>query len=86
MAATTLSLQEFHENVQAAEEAAQRGPVLIADSSGPRTVLLSIDDYRHLQQRATTLAEAFSHAHLSEQAADFEFPQSSFLFHPADLS
>ncbi len=86
MAATTLSLQQFHENVRAAEEAAKNGPVLIEDSSGPHSVLLNFDDYLSLQRRAISLAEAFSVSFLTDDAADFEFQPSELMLHSVDLT
>lgn len=86
MAATTVSVEEFHGNVRAAQEAAQGGPVFIADGVGPQNVLLSIAAYRTLSSRATSLAEALSMPGLSDEAADFEFPKLEIVLKGADLS
>ena len=86
MATTTFSIQELQENVRAVAEAAQSGPVFIADSDGPRAVLLSFHDFRTLQRKAASLAEAFSVGGLSEEGANFEFPKLELVLNPADLT
>ena len=86
MAATTVSIQEFHDDICAAEEAAKQGPVFITDTDGPRNVLLSIAEYRTLRSGATNLADALAMPGLSDQAAYFEFPKLNIRFEPADLT
>ena len=86
MAATTVSVHDFHENTRAAEEATKLGPVFIADEAGPRNVLLNISEYRVLCSKATSLAQALSMPGLTGEAADFEFEKLDLVLRPADFT
>ena len=46
---TSVTIQRFHEDVEATEEASQSGPVLITSEHGePKCVLIDIQDYLKL--------------------------------------
>jgi PHD/YefM family antitoxin component YafN of YafNO toxin-antitoxin module len=48
MTITTMSRQEFNENIGRAKKAAQDGPVLITDVGRPGYVLITIEEYQRL--------------------------------------
>lgn len=48
---TTVTSREFNHDVGSAKRAAADGPVVITDRGEPAFVLLSIEDYRRLQDQ-----------------------------------
>jgi hypothetical protein len=48
MTNTTMSSQEFNENIGRAKKAARDGPVLIIDVGRPGYVLMTIEEYQRL--------------------------------------
>ncbi len=45
---TSVTIQSFHEDVQAAEQASAAGPVFITEDGQPKRVLIDIAEYRRL--------------------------------------
>jgi hypothetical protein len=63
MTTTTMSSQEFNENIGRAKKATQDGPVLITDVGRPGYVLLTLEEYQRLTGdpgESMTLAEALA--------------------------
>lgn len=60
MAITTLSSREFNQDTSRAKKAAAKGPVFITDRGIPAHVLLTIEDYRALAGKKTSLADALA--------------------------
>ncbi|HPB73212.1 MAG TPA: type II toxin-antitoxin system prevent-host-death family antitoxin [Phycicoccus sp.] len=50
---STISARQFNRDVSAAKRAAKSAPVVITDRGEPRFVLLSIEEFRRLQDRRT---------------------------------
>ena len=85
MTITTMSSQEFNENIGRAKKAAQDGPVLITDVGRPGFVLITMEEYQRLTGAPMTLAEALAQPDVS----DFEFDPPKIkgrLSKPVDLS
>lgn len=61
----TVSARDFNRDVSAAKRAADGGPVIITDRGNPAYVLMSIADYKALEQPRASLATLL--------AADHEF-------------
>lgn len=57
---TTMSAREFNRDVSAAKREANDGPVVITDRGEPAYVLLSIDDYRRMGDKAPSLVDRLS--------------------------
>ncbi len=57
---TTLTSRELNQDIGRAKREAKRGPVFITDRGKPVHVLLSIEDYRRLTGKRSTLAEALA--------------------------
>lgn len=57
---TTMTAREFNRDVSAAKREANHGPVVITDRGEPAYVLLSIDEYRRLGEKGTSLVERLS--------------------------
>jgi len=63
MSITTISCQEFNENIARAKKAAQDGPVLITEVGRPGYVLLTLEEYQRLTGNPCaqqTLADALA--------------------------
>jgi hypothetical protein len=76
MTTTTMSSQEFNENIGRAKKAAQDGPVLIHQVGRPGYVLLTLEEYQRLTGTPCapmTLAEAL--AMPGSEDIDFEPPR-----------
>lgn len=76
MTITTMSSQEFNENIGRAKKAAQDGPVLITAVGRPGYVLMTIEEYQRLTGHPSadmTLAEAL--AMPSSEDIDFDPPR-----------
>jgi prevent-host-death family protein len=77
-APTTFTSREFNQNTAGAKRAAEKGPVLITDRGKPAFVLMSIDEYRKLdeqkpgrgQRKPKSLAEALAD---NRPEADFDW-------------
>jgi prevent-host-death family protein len=83
MSVVTMTSREFNQSTNEAKKAALKGPVFITDRGEPSHVLLSIDEYRKLTGKTTSLAEAMAQYDVAE--ADFEAPRVGGLYRPADL-
>jgi len=66
---TMMSAREFNRDVSAAKRAADRQPVVITDRGEPAYVLLSIDEYRRMGERGTSLVDRLC----MEDDLDIEF-------------
>jgi prevent-host-death family protein len=60
MTVTTLTGQQFDQDISGAKKAARRGPVFITDRGRPAHVLLTIGDYQRLTGGNVSLAEALA--------------------------
>lgn len=67
---STLTAREFNRDVSAAKRAAADGPVVITDRGEPAFVLLTIDDYRRLNDDGESLVARLS---MPEELDDIEF-------------
>ncbi|MES2161025.1 MAG: type II toxin-antitoxin system Phd/YefM family antitoxin [Pseudomonadota bacterium] len=85
MTITTIPLQEFAKNADAAAKAADKGPVFITRQGRAVQVLLNIADYQRLIREHRNMAELLA---IPEMAAgtDFEPVRSSETVNPADFS
>lgn len=66
---TILSSREFNQDTSRAKKAAEDGPVFITHRGEPAHVLLSIDDYRRLTAKKSTIVELLA----MPDAAGIEF-------------
>jgi prevent-host-death family protein len=66
---TTLSSQEFDQDIRRAKQATRTGPVFITARGRPAHVLLTIEEYWRLSGGRMTLADALGQA----APSDFEF-------------
>jgi prevent-host-death family protein len=57
MIITTVSSREFNQDASGAKRAASKGPVIITDRGRPAHVLLTIEAYRKLTQKAASIAD-----------------------------
>jgi hypothetical protein len=76
MTITTMSSQEFNENIGRAKKATQDGPVLITEVGRPGYILLTIEEYQRLTGNpcaSQTLTEAL--AIPGAEDIDFEPPR-----------
>ena len=74
MTITTMSSQEFNENIGRAKKATRDGPVLITEVGRPGYVLLTIEEYQRLTGTPPmTLAEAL--AMPGSEDIDFDPPR-----------
>lgn len=55
-----MTAREFNRDVSAAKREAGHGPVMITDRGEPAYVLLSIEEYRRLGEKGTSLVERLS--------------------------
>lgn len=58
MVTTTLTSREFNQDRARVKRAAKLGPVIVTERGKPNLVVLNIEDYRRLDGRGRTLAEA----------------------------
>ena len=61
-----ISSREFNQDVSKAKRAAQKGHVFITDRGKPAHVLLTIEDYHQLVDRAQSIADLLSMPESSE--------------------
>lgn len=82
---TTFSSREFNQDTARAKRAAQKGPVFITSRGEPSHVLMSISEYRRLERRPKSLAEALEQKEGGD--FDFEIPEfkDGFSLKPAEL-
>jgi len=66
------------------ERAASKGPVIITDRGRPAHVLLTIEAYQKLTQRAAGIADLLAMPGVAD--IDFEAPRMGHIARPADLS
>jgi PHD/YefM family antitoxin component YafN of YafNO toxin-antitoxin module len=73
---TTLSSREFNQDAARAKRAAEEGPVFITTRGEPSQVLMSIEEYRRLEERPKpkSLAEAIE----QKDGGDFDFKSPKF--------
>jgi prevent-host-death family protein len=79
-----LSSREFNQDASGAKRAASKGPVIITDRGRPAHVLLTIEAYRKLTQRAASIADLLAMPGVAD--IDFEAPRMGRIARPADLS
>ena len=84
MTTTTLSRQEFSEDVSRATKAAADGPVFINDQEYPVYVLLTIEDYRKLSGQQESIADLLSYPGAGD--IDFDPPRMNLVLKPVDFS
>src|SRR4051794_9711573 len=84
---TTFSSREFNQNTAGAKRAAHKGPVLITDRGKLAYVLMSIQQYRKLeeQKKPMSLSEALEQKEGGD--FDFDFPEfkDSFSLKPPEF-
>ncbi|PWH05991.1 type II toxin-antitoxin system prevent-host-death family antitoxin [Brachybacterium endophyticum] len=75
----TISSRQFNQDVSAAKRAATDGPVVITDRGEPAFVLLTIDEYRRLDEPRVDIVHRLS----MEDEIEIEFDAVSLdLKHP----
>ncbi|MDR3475201.1 MAG: type II toxin-antitoxin system prevent-host-death family antitoxin [Devosia sp.] len=57
---TTMSAREFNQHTSRAKRAAEGGPVFITDRGKPAYVLLTDEEYRRLNRKPMSVAEALA--------------------------
>jgi prevent-host-death family protein len=81
---TTVSSREFNQDASGAKRAASKGPVIITDRGRPAHVLLTIEAYKKLAQRAASIADLLAMPGVADIA--FDAPRLGRIARPADLS
>ncbi len=84
MTITTVSSREFNQDASGAKRAASKGPVIITDRGRPAHVLLTIEAYQKLTQRAASIADLLAMPGVAD--IDFDAPRMGHIARPADLS
>ena len=84
MTITTVSSREFNQDASGAKRAANKGPVIITDRGRPAHVLLTIEAYQKLTQRAASIADLLAMPGVVDIA--FDPPRMGRIARPADLS
>lgn len=84
MPITTVSSREFNQDASGAKRAASKGPVIITDRGRPAHVLLTIEAYQELTQKAASIADLLAMPGVADIA--FETPRVGRIARPADLS
>ncbi len=84
MTITTMSSREFNQDASGAKRAANKGPVIITDRGRPAHVLLTMEAYQKLTQKATTIADLLAMPGVADIA--FDAPRVDRIARPADLS
>ena len=84
MTITTMSSREFNQDASGAKRAASKGPVIITDRGRPAHVLLTIEAYQKLTQRAASIADLLAMPGVAD--IDFDAPRMGHIARPADLS
>ena len=83
-APTTFTSREFNQNTAGAKRAAEKGPVFITDRGKPAYVLMSIDEYRKLEERESA-KDPTKRMSLAEALADNR-PEADFDWEPPRMS
>lgn len=83
MTITTLSSREFNQDASGAKRAARKGPVIITDRGRPAHVLLTIEAYQKLTQKAASIADLLAMPGVAD--IDFDAPRAGRIARPADL-
>lgn len=84
MTITTVSSREFNQDASGAKRAASKGPVIITDRGRPAHVLLTIEAYQKLTQRAASIADLLAMPGVVD--ITFDAPRMGPITRPADLS
>lgn len=84
MTMTSLSTEEFSQDVSKAMSAAENGPVRIADGGTPTHVLLSYAGYQRLLAQKRSIASSL--AMPGDSDVDFEAPRVNLSVRPADFT
>lgn len=84
MPITTVSSREFNQDASGAKRAANEGPVFITDRGRPAHVLLTIEAYRKLTNKAPRIADLLAMPGIED--IDFKPQRAGAIFRPADLS
>ena len=85
MSVTTISSEEFKQQVKEAQKASNSGPVFITHDGEPAQVLLSIEEYRQITAKHGTIVDRL----VCPDADDIDFePEklSGSLLKPASFS
>lgn len=85
MTNTKLTKREFNQDVSNAMQAAQNGPVFVADRERISYVLLSIEDYQSIIHRSSSIVDRLA----MPEADEIEFEPvraSGVLYRPTDFS
>ena len=72
---TSISVEEFHGDIQAAERAAHGGPVVVVEGGTPEYVVLTYKDFAEMNLRSRSLAEVLSMPADAGDVVDFDIPQ-----------
>jgi prevent-host-death family protein len=67
---TTMSSREFNQDTARAKRAASNGPVIITDRGKPSHVLMTMEEYRRLEKKPRSLADAIAD---DRPEADFDW-------------
>jgi prevent-host-death family protein len=78
---TTVTSREFNRDVSAAKRATTDGPVVITDNGRPAHVLMSIEDYERLTERAGRMADRLA----APEAGDLPLDERRVSERPLDL-
>lgn len=73
---TSISVEEFHGNVRAAEQAAHGGPVVVVEGGTPEYVVLTYKDFAEMNLRSKSLADSLSMPADAGDVVDFDIPQT----------
>ncbi|QBP77195.1 type II toxin-antitoxin system Phd/YefM family antitoxin [Herbaspirillum huttiense] len=84
MAITSLSKEEFSQDVHKAMSATANGSVVIADRGTPTHVLLSYADYQRLLAQKRSIASSL--AMPGDSDVEFEAPRINLGVRPADFT
>lgn len=83
MTITTVSSRAFNQDASGAKRAASKGPVIITDRGRPAHVLLTIEAYRKLTEKSTSIADLLAMPGVAE--IDFDPPRADRMARPADF-
>ena len=84
-APTTFTSREFNQNTAGAKRAAEKAPVFITDRGKPAYVLMSIEEYRKLEQEKPDQQLKKKPVSLAEALADNR-PEADFDWEPPKMS
>ena len=72
---TSISVEEFHGDIRAAERAAHGGPVVVVEGGTPEYVVLTYKDFAEMNLRSRSLADVLSMPPDAGDVVDFDIPQ-----------